>query len=178
LVNYQLKKAVWPLLEEIMVKEVNWKKVQFVMNAMKTQDTFLNQKNKNQLMKLSPETVIKRLQRVWFLKFLKVQMAQKLQREDQGKIGDSEVQEHLQTVFKESLHLIMNRRILLHLESLMSLILQRIISTLKMKSKRLKKSMNKNKLILNYNKWLNLRRKSLLKLLDPVDQEQVMLKWD
>ena len=58
------------------------------MNAMKTLDTFLNQKNKNRFKKLSPETVIKRLTRVWFLKFLKVQMAQKLQREDQGKIGD------------------------------------------------------------------------------------------
>ncbi len=135
-----------------MVKEVNWKKVQYEMNVMKTQDTLLNQKNRNRFKKLYPKIVIRRLIRAWFLKFLKVRMVQKFQREDHGKIGDSEVQGHLRTASKESLHLIMNQRILLHLKPLMSLLLQRIISTLKMKSKRLKKSMNKKKLLLYYNK--------------------------
>jgi len=96
---------------------------------MKTQDTLLNQKNRNLFKKQSLESVIKRLTKAWFLKFLIVQMERKQLREDLGKIVDSEVQGHLQTAFKENLHLIKNQLILLHPEPLMSLLLQRLIST-------------------------------------------------
>jgi hypothetical protein len=85
------------------------------MNVMKTQDILLNQKNKNPFKKRFRKTVIKRLIRVWFLKFLKVQMVQKPLREDLAKIEGLEVQGHLQTAFKESSHLIKNQLILLHL---------------------------------------------------------------
>jgi hypothetical protein len=92
---------------------------------MKTQDTLLNQKNRNPFKKQYLETVIKRSTKVWSLKYLKVQMVRKLLREDLGKIVDSEVRGHLQTVFKENLHQIKNQLILLHLKPLMSLLLQR-----------------------------------------------------